>query len=71
MGVIAPAAHCTLSASDPFHEAGGTAGALHGLVTPVLLVVGVWPAGAHGTSGGVDDATAPVRTRQAGRPPAV
>jgi hypothetical protein len=34
--------------AGPGGESGGPAGALHSVVTLVLLVVAVWPAGAHG-----------------------
>ena len=52
--------HRPLGPSRPASEASGPADALHGLITLVLFVVAVWPAGAHGSAGGVDDATAPV-----------
>jgi hypothetical protein len=56
---------------DEFWHGTGTASTLHGLVTPVLPVVTVWSAGAHGTRSSVDDATSPVRPGQVGLMPAV
>jgi hypothetical protein len=40
--------HRASGPADPGGEAGGPANALHSVVTLVLLVVAVWPAGAHG-----------------------
>lgn len=57
--------------SRPPGEASGPADALHGLIALVLFVVAVWPAGAHGSAGRVDDATAPMRAPQARRLAAV
>jgi hypothetical protein len=63
--------HRGFGPSRPADEASGPAGALHGLVTLVLLVVAMWPAGAHCSAGGVDDATAPMGAPQARRLAAV
>ncbi|MDT7714687.1 MAG: hypothetical protein QOH09_679 [Pseudonocardiales bacterium] len=62
--------HRALGAAGPGGEAGGSAGALYSLVTPVLFVA-VWPAGAHSGGAGVDDAATPVRTFQVGCPATV
>jgi hypothetical protein len=54
--------HRAFGPADPGGEAGGPAdAALHGVVTLVLLVVAVWPGGAHGPGGGVNSGASPVR----------
>ena len=57
--------------AGPGGDAGGTADALHGVVTLVLLVVAVWPAGAHSGDAGVDDAASSVWAFQVGCPVSV
>jgi len=54
--------HGSFDAAGPFHEIGGTTGALHGRVALVLHTIAVRSAGAHQASG-VHDAAIPMRTR--------
>lgn len=62
------------SARRWYRRLGGPAGALHGLVAVVLLVVAVGSAGAHGSSGGVrchstnDGSSSSAAGRGLGRP---
>jgi hypothetical protein len=48
----------------PGGDAGGSTGALHGVVALVLPVTPVWPAGANGLSGWVNGAASPMRACQ-------